>query len=455
MRKRDFRKTYIFFTGWLILLGVTGLYAVVWHYYNDLIMDPFHSVGNWLIYGLYLLFLMVLAKIYGGYQVGHLNAGNIIYSSLLCLLFVNVITYFQISLIGRELMPVLPMLMLTLVQAAAIVIWAIVANKLYTKLYPPRRMLLIYDGTYADSLVKNLRTRPEKYVIADAISISEGVEAVCAQMQHYDAVVICDVKSPYRNQLLKYCYGHSIRTYLTPKISDVIMRGAINVDLFDTPILLCPSAGLSPEQAFTKRAMDLCIAVPMTVVTAPIMLITAIIIKCQDGGPILFKQKRCTLNEKVFSVLKFRSMIVDAEKDGKAKPCVDNDPRVTPFGKFIRITRIDELPQLFNIIKGDMSIVGPRPERIEHVRAYNQKIPEFKFRSKVKAGLTGYAQIAGKYNTTPYDKLKMDLMYIEQYSLLTDLKLMLLTVKVLFMKESTKGFSQKDSRDMHKQDWSR
>ena len=448
MKKRDFRKTYIFLSSLLVIIGVAGLYAVVWSHYNDQIVDPFLSKGNWLIYCLYILFLGVLSKIYGGYRVGHLNAGNTIYSSLLSLFLVNIVSYFQISLIGRELMEVWPMLLLTVAQSVFVTVWAIVANKLYIRFYPPRRMLLVYDGTYANSLVKNMITRPEKYVIAKAVNINEGVDAVYTQMHDYDAVIICDVKSPLRNQLLKYCYGHSIRTYLTPKISDVIMRGSINVDLFDTPIWLCPSAGLSPEQAFTKRLMDLCVAVPMAIISSPIMLIAAIIIKCQDGGPVLFKQKRCTLNEKTFYVLKFRSMIVDAEKDGKARPCVDNDPRITPFGKFIRITRIDELPQLFNIIKGDMSLVGPRPERIEHVKTYNEKIPEFKFRSKVKAGLTGYAQIAGKYNTTPYDKLKMDLMYIEQYSLLTDLKLLLLTVKIIFMKESTKGFSKSESRKM-------
>ncbi len=445
-QKKDHRKSYIFFTSLLVITGITAIYAFIWFScYNNVIMDPFLSKGNWLIFALYALFIILFAKIYGGYRVGHLKSGGIIYSSVLSLLFVNAITYFQISLIGRELMAVLPMIQMTASQTILIIIWTLLANYLYGKFYPARRLLMVYDGQIARSLVLKMSSRQEKYIIGQVINIEEGLPYICEKMKEFDAVVLCDIKSPVRNQLLKYCYGNSIRTYLTPKISDVILRGSINIDLFDTPLLLCPNIGLSPEQAFLKRACDLILAGLMTIITSPIMLITAIIIKLQDGGPVLFKQKRCTLNEKVFSVLKFRSMIVDAEKDGKSHPCVEGDPRITPFGKFIRKTRIDELPQLFNILKGDMSVVGPRPERIEHIQSYSEKIPEFKFRLKVKAGLTGYAQIAGKYNTTAYDKLKMDLMYIEQYSLLSDFKLMLMTVKILFMKESTEGFTLPES----------
>lgn len=309
-------------------------------------------------------------------------------------------------------------------------------------------MLMIYGSELVDTLAVKMSSRPEKYVIAKRMNIDEGLDAIYAEMEHYDGVIICDVKAQIRNKLVKYCYGKSIRTYLTPKISDVIIRNGINVDLFDTPLVLCPNTGLSPEQAFVKRCVDLAIAIPMTIVALPFMGITALLVKLQDGGPVLFKQKRCTINERVFNVLKFRSMIVDAEKDGKSRPCVDNDPRITPVGKFIRKTRLDELPQLFNILKGDMSIVGPRPERIEHIESYSKEIPEFKFRLKVKAGLTGYAQIAGKYNTSAYDKIKLDLMYIERYTLRRDFKLMLMTLKILFMSDSTEGFTKKESEDM-------
>jgi exopolysaccharide biosynthesis polyprenyl glycosylphosphotransferase len=450
--RRDHRKSFIFFSSLIVVGLLTFMYAVVWfRCYNNVIMDPFLSKGNWLIFAIYVLFIALFAKIYGGYQVGHFLKGNVIYSSVLSLLFVNLLTYFQISLIGRELMDVIPMIILTVIQTATIVIWTFVANGLYTHFYPPRRLLMIYSGELARSLVLKMSARPEKYIIGQTLSIDVGEEELRKKIHEFDGVVLCDIKAAQRNRLLKYCYSHSIRTYLTPKISDIIIRESANVDLFDTPLLLCPNAGLSPEQALVKRLCDLVLAGIMALLASPIMLIAAIAIKVQDGGPILFKQKRCTIHGKEFYVLKFRSMIVDAEKDG-VRPCVNNDPRITPVGKFIRKTRIDELPQLFNILKGEMSIVGPRPERIEHVKAYSEKIPEFRFRLKVKAGLTGYAQIAGKYNTTPYDKLKLDLMYIERYSLLNDIKLMLMTIKILFVKNSTEGFTEAESLTMNKQE---
>ncbi len=169
------------------------------------------------------------------------------------------------------------------------------------------------------------------------------------------------------------------------------------------------------------------------------MLLAAAAIKFYDKGPILYKQTRLTKDDKEFKIYKFRSMIVNAEGDGVAKLAKENDDRITPVGHFIRATRIDELPQLFNILKGDMSFVGPRPERPEIANEYCKEIPEFCFRTKVKAGLTGYAQVYGKYNTTPYDKLKLDLFYISNYSLWTDIKLILMTVKIIFKKEATEG----------------
>jgi lipopolysaccharide/colanic/teichoic acid biosynthesis glycosyltransferase len=151
------------------------------------------------------------------------------------------------------------------------------------------------------------------------------------------------------------------------------------------------------------------------------------------------------MNGKVFSILKFRSMIVDAEKNGAVIPAIDNDPRITKVGKIIRKIRVDELPQIFNIIKGEMSIVGPRPERVEHVEKYKKEIPEFKYREKVKAGLTGVAQVYGKYNTSAYDKLKLDLMYIQNYRILLDIEIIFQTIKILFEKESTEGFKENET----------
>ena len=192
-----------------------------------------------------------------------------------------------------------------------------------------------------------------------------------------------------------------------------------------------------------KRAIDIVVSLIAAIILSPIFLITAIAIKVTDHGPVFYKQVRLTKDGKEFKILKFRSMRVDAEKDGVARLSTgENDSRITPVGKIIRACRVDELPQLFNILKGDLSIVGPRPERPEIASQYCEDMPEFALRLQAKAGLTGYAQVYGKYNTTPYDKLTMDLMYIAHPSIIEDLKIMLATVKILFLPESTEGVAE-------------
>jgi lipopolysaccharide/colanic/teichoic acid biosynthesis glycosyltransferase len=190
--------------------------------------------------------------------------------------------------------------------------------------------------------------------------------------------------------------------------------------------------------------MDIFIACISLIAFSPMIAIISIAIKLYDGGPVFYKQERLTRNGKIFEIYKFRSMIVDAEKEYGACLAFENDARITPIGKIIRKIRFDEIPQIFNILKGDMSIVGPRPERPVIAAEYEKRIPEFDYRLKVKAGLTGYAQVLGQYNTTPYDKLKLDLMYIESYSLILDIKLILMTIKILFIKDSSKGISKED-----------
>lgn len=274
------------------------------------------------------------------------------------------------------------------------------------------------------------------------ISIDEGYDRICSTVVNFDAVMLNDVPAQIRNDILKFCYQNEIRVYVAPKLTDVIMRGAKDVTLFDTPIFLVKGTGLTITQKAVKRLMDIVLCLIAMIVAAPIMLVVAIAIKIEDRGPVFYKQKRTTRYGETFDILKFRSMIVDAEKAGISIPATGHDPRITKVGRVIRAMRIDELPQILNILKGDMSIVGPRPERVEHVEEYTRKIPEFEYRLKVKGGLTGYAQIYGKYNTGAYDKLRMDLLYIENYSILLDIKLILTTIRIMFSKDSTEGFDK-------------
>ena len=204
-------------------------------------------------------------------------------------------------------------------------------------------------------------------------------------------------------------------------------------------MLLSRNDGLTIEQEFCKRTMDVVLSLIGAIITLPFFLVIAICIKATDGGPVFYKQTRLTKDGKEFEIIKFRTMIQDAEKQSGARLASEGDDRILPVGRLLRRLRLDELPQIYNILKGEMSLVGPRPERPELAAEIEKEIPEFAYRLKVKAGLTGYAQVYGKYNTTFYDKLKQDLVYIRNYSVWLDLKLMIMTPKIMFMKESTEG----------------
>ena len=318
----------------------------------------------------------------------------------------------------------------------------------YRKLFPALRLLEVY-GDKRHGLHAKIDGIKYKYHVEDTVHYRDGIEEIKKKIKKVDAVLISDIPSHEKNMVLKTCVDMDKRVYFIPKISDVIVRYSEELNLIDTPLFLRRRIGLNTWERAVKRFFDVILSGAAIVVASPVLLVTAIAIKYEDGGPVFFRQERVTIGGKRFMILKFRSMIVDAEKDRKPHPAGEKDPRITKVGNIIRATRIDELPQLWNIVKGDMSIVGPRPERYEHVEKYTQMIPEFSFREKVKGGLTGYAQVYGKYNTTALDKLKMDLMYIMDYSLLLDLKIIFETVKILLRKESTEGFSAERAEEMH------
>lgn len=438
----QYKRLIRFFTSVVILVAEVGIYWITWNtYFSEAAGTPFFRRGDWLMAAVYSLLLLFFSKMYGGLKIGYLERGNVLYSQILSVILVNMFTYLQIALLAKRFLNPVPFLLMFAVQVIAIGIWTFLANQLFEKLFPPRQMLLIYGDRPSLSLMDKMNCRKDRYQIKEMVHIKKGLEIIEQMIPKYDAVVICDVPSFIRNPILKYCYGQRKRVYMTPKISDILVRSAEDINLFDTPLIMSRNGKMTIEQAFFKRMMDIGLAGAACVIMLPFMAVTALAVKLQDGGPAIYKQKRLTIEGREFYVYKFRSMRVDAEKDGVARLASDGDSRITPVGQFIRKMRLDELPQLFNILKGDMSIVGPRPERPEIAKQYEAEIPEFKYRLRVKAGLTGYAQIFGKYNTTPYDKLKLDLHYIQNYSLMLDVKLMVQTVKILFMKESTEGIA--------------
>ena len=459
MRQKESKRRLIILL--LSLLGLclqTAVYAYFWLevYYPYLAMlgkVNFYMKAHWLIIGIYFILLFFFESTYGGLKIGYLKPSEVYFSQVFSLLAVNVISYAQISLLRNWIAPAGPMLEIMVIQLVISGLWTYVCNAFYRKFFPPRELLLIYGERSIDDILSKFATRKDKYKVRKCMNISEGMAAIEEEiLKDYDAIVLWDISTQDRNKLLKFCYGRSIRVYMMPKITDVLIQGSDQLHLFDTPIFLNREYSLRIEQRVIKRLIDIVCALLLVIIASPIMLVTAIAIKVYDKGPVFYKQVRCTRDQKEFYIMKFRSMRVDAEKDGVARLAAKNDSRITPIGKFIRAVRIDELPQLFNILKGEMSFIGPRPERPEIIAQYVEEMPEFVFRMKVKAGLAGYAQVYGKYNTTPYDKLKLDLAYIENYTVWLDIKLMLLTLKILFKPESTEGVDSKQITAMKKEE---
>lgn len=443
-KREDYKRLIVFCLASLVVLAQMAVFAYVWYtVYRGQIDEPFWRKGNWVLIAIYGLLFAMFAKLYGGLKVGYLKRIDVFYSLTLALLCTNVVEYLEITLINRWFLSVGPMIEMTMVQLVLIVIWIFGSRHIYSRLYRARRLLVIYgDRDPGDDLIHKMNSRKDKYDISDKVHVSLGETEIHMMMRNYDGVIIWDLPSMERNRYLKFCFAHSIRCYISPKISDIILMGSERIHLFDTPLLMSRNMGLAVDQRVAKRIMDILVSGIGIVITSPIMLLIAIAVKAYDRGPVFYFQDRLTIGGKPFKICKFRSMCVDSEKNG-ARLASKHDSRITPVGHVLRNLHLDELPQLFNVFKGDMSLVGPRPERKTIMQEYEKELPEFYYRLKVKAGLTGYAQVYGKYNTTPYDKLKLDLFYIENYSFLLDIKLIFMTVKIFFQKEVSEGVDDK------------
>lgn len=448
-RRESFKRLINLALSAICLALEIGIFAYNWMFhFRYSIVEDLRTIwfkGHLLEIAIYGAVLFFASVTYGGMRLGYLKNVEIIFSQIFATLMANVLIYAEISVMAFQLYNPKMFVLMTLEQAIVIIVYMNIANIVYKSVFPPRELFLVHSDRSIQDICNKFESRKDKYKITRHEHIEAGIDYLCKEiLQDYvtgkiTAVVLWELTAEERNAILKFCYANSIRIYVMPKITDVILMGAEELHIFDTPIMLTREYSLTMEQRFIKRAIDIVCSLILLVIASPIMLVTAIAIKLYDGGPVLYKQIRCTKDQREFYIMKFRSMKTDAEKDGVARLAQKNDSRITPIGKVIRKCRVDELPQLINILKGDMSFIGPRPERPEIIAQYVEVMPEFVYRMKVKAGLAGFAQVYGKYNTSPYDKLKLDLTYIEKYSLWMDLKLMLLTLKILFWPDSTEG----------------
>lgn len=391
--------------------------------------------------------LTATISVYGGYLIGRLKSKPIIISMSLATLITDLVTHVEFCIMSVNAhnndhfvfeSPHL-LLLVMLIQVAAIILFAYLGNYVYFTINPPENCCIITSSEESlNSIAEKISKYRKQYKITDMIHYTS--KNVFDVINRNDTIFLYDIPQKEKIILNEYCYAKNKNIYYSFEMNDVVALGARMVILDDKPVVSAVVRDLTLEQRFVKRLMDIVISLVALAVFGIPMIICAILIKAEDGGHVFFRQARATKGGKLFMVYKFRTM---KEEGSYNKSVTADDDRITKVGKYLRKFRLDELPQFINILKGEMSVVGPRPEMVENVDKYTAELPEFSYRLRVKGGLTGYAQIAGKYNTSPKDKLVLDLFYIEKYSLWLDFKLILQTVTVLLKaSDSTEAFDK-------------
>lgn len=434
----------------IILLEIGFFAIVLFQYYGPTIFSDLGSIGYAVTMALYIIVYIALGNLFRAFKIADFSIAETLFSQVLAFSIADLLLYGEFCMIRHNYVNLVPGLITVGSQFLVAGLWAFLSKRMTMAFSKPEKTLIVSGTRDTKAFLKKLQKLKYILRVEKVIPYEQLGKDWKKQLDPYEAVIFYEVRGARRSEMLWYCMQDRKSLYVTPRLEEITMQGFGARHLIDTPLLKYEYHSERFWYNLFKRITDLVISLIGLVIMSPILLITALAIKLEDRGPVFFKQKRCTKNGKVFEIIKFRSMVVDAEKEGKSIPCRSDDPRITRVGRIIRKLRIDEFPQILNVIKGDMSLVGPRPERIEHVEEYTREIPEFAYRLRVKGGLTGYAQIYGKYNTNPYDKLRLDLQYIEKQSLMLDFKLMLLTVKIMFVPESTEGFSAEKSAAVSK-----
>ena len=434
------------------LLCMVAAFGVTWFfYYKYQMFRGFYFWGDVAVVAIFAVLYFYFCKTYDAFVISHYRIFDIIASQTLALLFTNGLMYAITVLLCKHFPNPFPLLLCFVDQISISIIWSCIAHWTYFKWFPAQKTIIVYDRRRGMQDLIEEYGLAKKFDVKKTASVEECLNDL-SMIDDMEVVFLSGIHSHDRNFILKYCLYEKKQVYVIPRIGDVIMSSAWQVHMFHLPMMRVQRYNPRPGYLFLKRTFDIVSSLLGLIVLSPVFLVTAIAIKATDKGPVFYKQERLTKNGKRFMIHKFRSMRVDAEKDGVARlSSGENDDRITPVGRFIRKCRIDELPQLIDILAGNLSVVGPRPERPEIAEEYMKDIPEFQLRLQAKAGLTGYAQVYGKYNTTPYDKLQMDLMYIAHPSFAEDIRICFATFKILFTSESTEGIQAGQTTAMDKE----
>lgn len=443
---KKFQNTLLFLLSLLTYGALFATYFWIFSFaYPELLKVTREAAVSLITYG--LTFILML-NAYGGFDIGEKRTRQIVYALIIVVFFADVFTYIVIQITNPTIWNIWQFGLFSLrrlafayvVQVFVVILFAYIGNKLYFLLNKPKKTLIIHDyTTKPNRIVSKIKKNGNKFEITKVMS-DQDVQACVAEMEHNDIIILYNVYKEKRTYLNEMSYKLKKTSYFNAEIMDVVEFRSKHMMLDDLSLFTTNISEFSMEDRILKRGLDLAVALVGLILTSPIWMVAAIAIKLEDKGPIFFTQKRMTKNNREFEVIKFRSMKVNVDAN---KSATKEDDRITKVGKVLRKIRMDELPQILNILKGDMSVVGPRPEMLANVHKYTEEMPEFELRLRAKAGLTGYAQIYGKYNTSPKDKLILDLMYIENYSIWLDIKLILQTVMVfLKIDDSTEGFDE-------------
>ena len=428
------------------LTVLTLMMVYTWQrFYNASMPVPIYRRGYYALAVFYWVFLGICLKALKGRAIGEQRLLDTVVSQLIATVLCNTAIYFPLALLSYRLFNPGWLLLMTVVQAAVIVWWCFLCNRLIFYIARPMEMLLIAPEERGAALELKLEHFRQRYHIYAVLPPGAGRETIAAALGHCHAVLLDSDDRELRDWVSMECFRRNLFLFLVPTIEDVIINSARRLHLVDTPMLCTDSHRISAFDLKLKRVADVVISALGLLLSLPVTLLCALAVKLCDGGPVFFAQERLTLGGKTFRLVKFRTMIPDAEKHGQ-RLASERDERITPVGRILRKTRLDELPQLWNVLRGDMSLVGPRPEVPALAAEYEKTLPEFGYRLKVRAGITGVAQVYGDYATTPRDKLLMDIMYIEDYTPSLDLKLLLLTVRALFLTEKTRGVAETEEK---------
>lgn len=441
LKKNIVKQSYKIVSLFIMFLSASALW-----YYN---ISPYWENGYTgyltlaLVGIMFCIIYWFFAKMYQALKIGIYRLTELMYFQVLAIVLADAALLFESIMWfhGFQKLKIWSYLLGMVIQVVAMGVNIFIHNRLFALYDERRKILIVYGNDGYKTLIKKMQSKKYRYEIVGCYSDETSLEVLEDNIGKAEGIYLYEVDDQLKRKLVLFCDSISKDIYLTQSVEDLLTMGFDVSHTFDTPFIRTKRMPEKWYYAFIKRTIDILFSSMGLIILSPMLLIVAACIKLYDGGPVFYKQIRLTKGHKEFEIYKFRSMIVDAEKNG-ARLAAQNDNRITPIGKVIRATRVDELPQLINILKGDMTLVGPRPERPEIEDVYLKEIPEFGMRLKVKAGLTGYAQVFGKYNTSPEDKLKLDLLYINQRSLLLDFKLIFYTIKIIFIPEATEGIEE-------------